>query len=205
METLLPGGMRVAEDFVDYYEFMQISPNAEAATIARVYKLLALRYHPDNPATGNLDKFLLLKNAFEVLSDPVKRSRYDAERQPNVEKPAQVFGLAEFSDGIDGERNRRMGILCLLYDRRRVHPDKPGISLLDLESYTLIPREHLLFPIWYLREKGLLRQDDSSQYVITAEGVDHLEANLPGNTMLHRLLKAAESSSVTPQPQSERG
>jgi curved DNA-binding protein len=37
----------------DYYEFLQISPNADAETIHRVYRFLAARLHPDNtkPAT----------------------------------------------------------------------------------------------------------------------------------------------------------
>jgi len=35
----------------DYYEFLQISPNAEGETIQRVYRFLATRLHPDNPET----------------------------------------------------------------------------------------------------------------------------------------------------------
>ncbi len=44
----------------DYYEFLQISPNAEFDTIHRVYRFLALRFHPDNPETCDPDKFHLL-------------------------------------------------------------------------------------------------------------------------------------------------
>ena len=40
-------------DVPEYYELLQISPNAEAETVHRVYRLLAARYHPDNPHTGN--------------------------------------------------------------------------------------------------------------------------------------------------------
>ena len=43
--------------FVDYYEDLQISPNADLETIERVYRLLAKRYHPDNQATGSIEKF----------------------------------------------------------------------------------------------------------------------------------------------------
>ena len=39
--------------FVDYYEVLQISQNAELETIKRVFKMLAVRLHPDNPATGD--------------------------------------------------------------------------------------------------------------------------------------------------------
>jgi curved DNA-binding protein CbpA len=183
----------MAAGFVDYYEMMQISPHAEPGTISRVYKLLAQRYHPDNPVTGNLEKFLLLKRGYEILSDPGKRSLYDSQYQTYNEKPIEVFGSEEFVEGVDGERNRRLGVLCLLYHKRRTNPEKPGLSVLDLESLTAIPREHLAFPLWYLKEKGFLRQDDNSNYVVTADGVDHIELALPSNQILHRLLKAAES------------
>ncbi|MCK5350483.1 MAG: DnaJ domain-containing protein, partial [Desulfobacula sp.] len=43
--------------FDDYYEDLQISPNADLETIERIYRLLAKRYHPDNKRTGNIDKF----------------------------------------------------------------------------------------------------------------------------------------------------
>jgi curved DNA-binding protein CbpA len=183
--------------FVDYYELMQISPNAEPGTVTRVYKLLAQRYHPDNPTTGNLEKFLQLKRGYEILSDPSQRSQYDYHYQSNNEKPIEVFGSEEFVEGVEGERNRRLGVLCLLYHKRRTAPEKPGLSVLDLESLTAIPREHLAFPLWYLKEKGFLRQDDSSAYVVTAEGVDHIEIALPSNKILHRLLKAADSDRVS--------
>jgi len=59
--------------FVDYYELMQISPNAEIETIQRVYRMLAARYHPDNPETADADRFMLLNEAYGVLSDPDAR------------------------------------------------------------------------------------------------------------------------------------
>ena len=43
---------------VDYYEFLQISRNADPDTIRRVYRFLAARFHPDNPETGDSDKFM---------------------------------------------------------------------------------------------------------------------------------------------------
>jgi len=45
---------------LDYYEFLQISPNAEPGTIHRVYRFLAGRF-TDNPETGDAEKFFLLK------------------------------------------------------------------------------------------------------------------------------------------------
>ena len=182
--------------FTDYYELLQISPNAEIETIQRVYKMLAARHHPDNVETGDLDKFLALKRAFETLSNPALRAEYDALYQQRNTEPIELFELKEFSLGVEGESNRRMGILCLLYNRRRSNPEDPGMSLLEFESMMSVPREHLMFTMWYLREHNCVRQDDASDYVITGEGVDYVEKNLPTNKLLFRLLKAAESGAT---------
>lgn len=181
--------------FVDYYELLQISPNAEPETIHRVFKMLAQRYHPDNPETGDTERFVLLNQAFDTLSNPELRSSYDTLYQEHRAKPIDLFETRDFTIGVDGEANRRMGILCLLYTRRRSDPDDPGISLLEFESIMSFPREHLLFTMWYLKERNLLQMDEASDYVITGDGVDYVEANLPSNKILYKLLGAAEGSS----------
>jgi hypothetical protein len=58
------------------------------------------------------------------------------------------------------------------------------------------PREHLVFTLWYLKEKGLLRQGQESDFIITAEGVDYVDSHLPTNKILYKMLKAAESGTV---------
>ena len=69
--------------FVDFYEDLQISPNADQETIERVSRLLAKRYHPDNSDTGSDEKFNIITKAFKVLSDPEKRAAYDAKHGEN--------------------------------------------------------------------------------------------------------------------------
>jgi curved DNA-binding protein len=186
----------VQDSFVDYYELMQISPNAEAETIQRVYRMLAARYHPDNPETADTERFLLLNQAYKVLTDPEARADYEATHAIRHLEPLNIFNLKEFAIGIDGESNRRMGILCLLYNRRRANTDDPGISLLELETLMSIPREHLVFTLWYLKEKGHLRQGEESDFQITAAGADYVEQNLPTNRILYHLLKAAETGTA---------
>ena len=193
------------DGFVDYYELLQISPNAEPETIHRVYKMLAQRYHPDNPETGDVDRFLLLNQAFETLADSALRASYNTIYEEQRVRPIDLFETKEFAVGVDGESNRRMGILCLLYTRRRSDPDDPGISLLELESIMSFPREHLLFTIWYLKEQELLRQEGNSDYSITATGIDYVEKHLPNNKMIYRLLKAAESGSTRTAQGAEAG
>jgi curved DNA-binding protein len=189
--------------FVDFYELLQISPNAEQETIQRVFKMLAARYHPDNPETGDVDRFLLLNRAYEVLADAESRLSYDALYERNTSQPISLFETKEFAIGVDGEANRRMGLLCLLYKRRRSNPDDPGLSILEFESLMSYAREHLMFTIWYLKELDCIRQDESSDYVITGAGVDYVESHLPSHRMLYRLLKSAESGSTSDPAQDD--
>jgi curved DNA-binding protein CbpA len=183
-------------DFVDYYELMQISPNAEPETIRRVYRLLAARYHPDNPESADEDRFTLLNDANRILLDPVTRAAYDLTYRSKREEPLSIFNLKDFAAGIEGENNRRMGMLCLLYARRRSNDEKPGMSVLEFESLMSFPREHLLFTVWYLQSKGLIQRGEESDYAITAAGVDHVEEHLPSNKVLYLLLQAAETGSA---------
>jgi curved DNA-binding protein CbpA len=198
---------RQYDQFIDYYELMQISPNAEPATIERVYRMLAARYHPDNTQTGDGNKFVRLSEAYEVLFDPVRRDAYDTVYRAQRERPLAVFGLKDFELGVDGENNRRMGVLCLLYHRRRTEPERPGCSVLELEKMMSFAREHLLFTLWYLKDRALILQNESSDYVITGTGVDYVEENLPSNKILYKLLKASEQGETefagSPHPAEE--
>lgn len=182
--------------FIDYYEVMQISPNAQPETIHRVFKILAGRYHPDNPQTGDLDRFLQLQQAHKTLSDPEKRAEFDGLYQSQKQRPLEIFASQEFSDGWEAENNRRMGVLSLLYNRRRVNPDEAGMSILDLETLMSIPREHLMFTLWYLRQKGHIQFNEDSDYEITGDGADHVEAQIPKQELMQKLLQAPASDKL---------
>jgi hypothetical protein len=89
----------------DFYEVMQLSPNADGETISRVYRLLAFRYHPDNKDTGNSDMFLRLSAAYEILSDPKKRAGYDALHR--TAKPVRTKSFTEAATPVRGDREKR--------------------------------------------------------------------------------------------------
>jgi curved DNA-binding protein len=118
-------------EITDYYEFLQISPSAEAETIHRVYRFLAARLHPDNQETGDTERFFLLKKAYEVLSNPERRAAYDATRQKL--QPIPLSTWIDFMDNMKGEMNRRLGVLAVLYFQRRTNPYAPEVSFRDLE------------------------------------------------------------------------
>jgi len=178
---------------INYYDLLQINPRAELETIERVYRILANRYQPDNQQTGDTERFRLLTEAYEVLRDPVRRANYDRQFEVNPAGPLPIFLGKEFTDGIDAEAKIRIGVLCLLYSKRRANPDFAALSLLDMENIMAFPRERLLFALWYLRAKRYVVQDDRSSFIITAEGVDFLESQLPTNQILYKIFRASEA------------
>ena len=63
----------------DYYEVLGVDKNASEAEIKRAYRKVAKKYHPDmNPGDKEAEeKFKEAAEAYEVLSDPEKKSKYD--------------------------------------------------------------------------------------------------------------------------------
>jgi DnaJ-class molecular chaperone len=73
----------------DYYQVLGVDPDAELRTIRSAYRRLARRYHPDvarNKDAGR--RFLVIQEAYEVLSDPERRREYDQL----IAKPVLVSG-----------------------------------------------------------------------------------------------------------------
>ncbi len=70
-----------------YYEVLQVARNASEAEIKKAFKRLAMKYHPDrNPDDKEAEeKFKEAKEAFDILSDPQKRSAYDQFGHAGVE------------------------------------------------------------------------------------------------------------------------
>jgi hypothetical protein len=101
-------------------------------------------------------------------------------------------------DGIEGETNRRLGVLSLLYHRRRVNENKPGVSLMELEQRMAFPREYLNFALWYLRSKGYVTLlEDNSDYAVTSAGVDFVESCSAKNKVIRELLTAGSGVEET--------
>jgi curved DNA-binding protein CbpA/MinD-like ATPase involved in chromosome partitioning or flagellar assembly len=162
----------------DYYEILRVGPQADEDTIERVYGTLADRFHPDNRRTGDPETFLRLRDAWETLSNPARRAKYNALRQ-HTNSPARFWLRGrEFFDGVRGGQNRRLAVLCLLYRKRIGTHESPGLSILDLERLTGCTREELTYALWYLCEKKWAAIGEFTAYSITADGFDVVESKL---------------------------
>lgn len=82
----------------DYYEVLGVAREASEEEIKKAFRKLALRYHPDkNPGDRESEeKFKEINEAYEVLRDPEKRSRYDRFGHA---APGGGFGEAGFGFG----------------------------------------------------------------------------------------------------------
>lgn len=110
----------------DYYEILGVSRNADKDELKRAYRRLARKYHPDvNKESGAEERFKEINRAYEILSEPEVRARYDRFGEAGVSSGAgqgfQDFGdfggfadifesfFSGFSGGMGQQSRRRSG------------------------------------------------------------------------------------------------
>ena len=91
-------------------------------------------------------------------------------------------------DQVQGELNRRLAVLAVLYYKRRSNPFDPQVSLAEIEQRMGFPRDYLDFTTWYLAKKGYITRADNSDFSLTAEGVDFIETQRVKIPVLNKLL-----------------
>ena len=158
--------------FTDYYEILEISPNANSETIERIFRHLAQRYHPDNQDTGDLSRFSEIVEAHDALKDPVKRAQYDIQHRDHSGSRWKLADEAIKAKGIERDVVIQDRLLSILYVKRRRDINDPGIGDHELELLSGCPREHLEFHLWYLKAKGWIGRLENGMLAITVEGVD---------------------------------
>lgn len=112
-----------------YYDLLSVKPNATQDELKKAYRKLALKYHPDkNP--DEPEKFKLISQAYEVLSDPKKRQIYDRGGEQMLKEGGGSDEQSFFSSPLDlFERMFGMG--------GRHQPDNKVKSVMHQLSVTL--------------------------------------------------------------------
>ena len=92
----------------DYYDTLGVSRDASPEDLKRAFRRLARKYHPDvNKEEGAEETFKDINRAYEVLSDPEMKMRYDQFGEAGVSSAAGASGFQDFGD---------MGGLADLFD-----------------------------------------------------------------------------------------
>ena len=86
----------------DYYEVLGVDKSANEDALKKAYRKLAIKYHPDkNPGDAEAEeKFKEIAEAYDVLSDPQKRQRYDQFGHAGVGGASGSGGFGGFGGGM---------------------------------------------------------------------------------------------------------
>lgn len=174
-------------DFIDLYEILEISPNANANTLERMFRFLAQRYHPDNPETGDRDRFDLVLDAHAILKDPARRAQYDIRHKQEFGLNSTLVDEVNTGNGIERDVEIQNRLLSIFYVKCRQDIREPGVPEFELERLFSCPIEQIEFHLWYLKSKGWIVRLENGMFGITVEGVDRANALQHAKT-INRLL-----------------
>ena len=161
--------------FIDYYELLQLSPNADTDTVERVFRHLAKKFHPDNTESADSDRFHLIVEAHRMLSDPETRAGYDVKYQDYWNNKWKLASEASDGTAFGDDREVRESLLSILYVQRRRNMKSPGLGDYEMARLLCKPHEMVEFHMWYLKAKGWVERLDTGHMAISALGVDQIE------------------------------
>ena len=78
------------------YKTLNVTEDASFDDIKRSYKSLAQKHHPDK--NGDEETFKQIKEAFEILSDPIRRKQYDETGTTSTEKSIEEKAIDELAN-----------------------------------------------------------------------------------------------------------
>jgi DnaJ-class molecular chaperone len=96
------------------YDFLEVSPDATSAQIAKAYKVAAMKYHPDRNPDAPPEKFKEISAAYDVLKDEHKKEIYDQ------------YGLEGLKEGMGAESNGATSLFDLLMGGPTRHNRRHG-------------------------------------------------------------------------------
>jgi molecular chaperone DnaJ len=124
----------------DYYQVLGVGRGADAGAIKDAFRTLALKYHPDrNKEPGAEERFKEIAEAYAVLSDPAKRSAYDAGGFAQV-APEDLFAGTDFESMFrDLGFGFGEGLFERFFGRRHRGPPRGA----DIEIEALVPLDRI--------------------------------------------------------------
>lgn len=173
--------MSEEQDFVDYYDILQVQPDCDIRTLEVVYHHLAKAHHPDHSTNADVAMFQLVLEAYRVLKNPDARAEYDEVyfAKMGLEPPKRAReapkGVNSKTAVSDAEAHEK--ILLQLYKNRREDANNAGVVEWLLKEMLDCGDDLFEFHIWYLKSKGFIELTERGTLAITIAGVDHVIAN----------------------------
>lgn len=186
-----------AGKFQDHYKILGIDAKATLDVVQMAFNALKNVYDPTFGTEPDRQKLEEITLALEVLSDPVSRKMFDSVRGGDDDREISFSGM-EFFSSLPVERDRRMTMLCILYDVRRQNPRVPVVTMRQFEKIVTMTEDQIQMCLWYLKTLGLISVDDKSKMQITAQGMEFLEENPPDPKLIWPHLK--NPSGPRPEP-----
>lgn len=163
------------QDFIDYYELLEINPSANVELIETAVRAQLRRYSPQNAKTGDETKFELVKKAYLALSNAKSRSSYDAEYKRQSDSAPKGIQRTISTEALEDQARKRVAVLTIMYERMLKKPQDGALTAIEISTGAGYDVVHLEFALWFLREKGYIARTDVGDLRITAEGVEWLE------------------------------
>lgn len=170
--------MENGQEFVDYYDLLQVDPKCDARILEVAYRYFAKMYHPDHAETADVDKFNEVTDAYAVLRDPDKRAEYDRAFVGHKNGKIYQFPLNnehpidEKTAISDAEAHEK--ILLHLYKRRRENANEAGVAGWLIQELLDCSENQFEFHVWYLKSKGFIEITEQGTLAVTMQGVDHV-------------------------------
>ena len=126
----------------NYYKILGVTQKTNKADIKKKYRELAKQYHPDTNSGSKTaeDKFKIISEAYDVLSNAKKRKAYDRERSYRKKSPPRPRSQSDYTSGYEREPggNRQGYEEPFAQEPEPVDPDMPT-SGFDLQFMIDVP------------------------------------------------------------------
>lgn len=173
----------------DLYDILQVAPHAEPEVIESAYKRLARKYHPDvNQSADASERMRALNRAYEILSNPAERARYDSKREreyvaprrsprrssPKPKRPTTKTRASKYARWTPPARNKKETVQeavavneTLIRDAVKLSPVHRTITSELLQKLLHIKYPRAVYLIATLMEQGLI--DEHGHWIANTE------------------------------------